>query len=313
MKWKSVLFRGLSGSLRPGKKAELITGREMFGKRQSIGRGTIAGYRMDPKQRMQRLHYTMACAKWGTLSSGDKEEYEAWAAENDVTVYSSFLHAYLEELKTALVLYMPMDKLIDSQITDYSKYANHGTNYNAVLTKGEFIGNCLYFNGTTAYGTCPDDPTLDIDNELTIAVWFNKDLPLGGRIVYKYGTVAKRGYYFTTGALPEDVSLAILADTVEVHGSEEAMPPSTWLHAAGTRKTPGDMNVYINGALSANPVVSPTGTTANEGTFYIGQDLAGGNKLQGYLDEVRIYKKELTIEEIRAMYVLESKWHGDVA
>lgn len=285
----------------------------MFGKRQSIGKGTIAGYRMDPKQRMQRLHYAIACAKWSTLSDGDKEAYEAWAEANDVTIFSSFLHSYLEELKTALSLYMPMDALINSEVTDYSQYANHGTNHNCVLQRNEFIANCLKFDGSTAYVDCPDDPTLDTADELTTALWFNKDQAQYGRLLYKYGSIAKRGYYIKCDLSNDNIKFVIFANTSHVLQSVGTLPSTTWIHVAATRIDPWRMCIYLNGTLASVPVASPSGTLANKGDLFIGQDYAGGNRFDGFLDEIRIYKKELTAEEIRAMYILESKWHGDMA
>lgn len=313
MKWRSSYLTELQKSMRPGAKAELVTARKMFGGRKSIGLGTIAAYRMDPKQRMQRLHYAMACAKWGTLSDAQKNAYSAWAEVNKITLFSAFLHYYLAELKEDLVLYLPMDKITGSTVKDYSKYANDGTETNTTLQKDEFIGNSLDFNGTSSNINCGHDPSLNPTVTQSIMCWAKPiGLPAGPsshRLTFKDWNAMTIYIPSTSSTLKCYQAMSggnFASGTITV---EE----NVWTHAAMTC-TDGDQNFYVNGERKSHGTVA--GTLLNNSAYNInlGSSSGGGSEqFEGCLDETRIYKKMLTAEEILAIYRQESKWHGDVA
>ena len=313
MRWKSALVEELSGSLRPGKKSELITGRKLFGGRNSIGRGTIGGYRMAPDQRMQRLHYTMACAKWGTLSAGDKEAYEAWATANNVTVFSSFLHSYLASLRTALRLYVPIESILDSTIKDYSIYENHGTNTNCTLQMDEFIGNCLKCPTGISHSDHGTDTSLNLTDELTLSGWAKpKNLSAYGYLINRNDTGSPDRQYSIQLSSANVISFATQGSAWP---TGVTVPEDKWTHIAGIAKSGQYRRVYVNGFLVASTtssVITSVVKHVSIGCRWGAHPTSSGD-FNGLLDELRIYATALTLEELRAMYTIESKWHGDVA
>ena len=313
MKWKSSYLSELQKSMRPGAKAELITARKMFGDRKSIGLGTIAAYRMDPKQRLQRLHYVMACAKWGTLSDGDKAAYEAWAEENAVTVFSSFLHSYLTDLKNNLVLYLPMDEITGATVKDYSKYANDGTETDVTIQKGEFIGNSLDFNGTSSFVNCGSDASLNVGNVgdiYSLSSWFKTNAAGEKTIAMKWGGTLQplRVFVYTTATvyLYDGANTSSLSSTV-------ALNDGVWHHIAAVIDRENIINLYIDGHFDNSGGENTVGDLRVANDLCVGVRLGVGSYFNGYIDELRLYKKSLTHEEILAIYRQESKWHGDTA
>lgn len=313
MKWRSSYLTELQKSLRPGAKAELVTARKMFGNRKSVGLGTIASYRMDPKQRMQRLHYAMACAKWGTLSSGDKAAYATWAEDNAVTVFSSFLHSYLSQLKEDLRLYLPMEKITGTTVKDYSTYGNDGTETDGTLTKDGFIDNAIAFNGTSSFVDCGDDISLDMTNAVSVCVWL-KPMPTQAN----WAGVALRSKVPTEayGIMNKN---HVWSGTVLLGGTSyyayDDVPTSnydgnTWVCFVMTYDG-GNLRFFKNGTETDVNTAMSGNIDAQDSHLFIGKLVT--YMFDGAIDELRIYKKTLTPEEIRALYVQESKWHGDVA
>ena len=299
--------------MRPGAKAELVTARKMFGGKKSIGLGTIAAYRMDPKQRMQRLHYAIACAKWGTLSDGDKAAYQTWADLHKVNLFSSFLHSYLAELKEDLVLYLAMDALDGSTVKDYSKYSNDGTNYGATLIDPGFIGRALDFDGVDDYVNCGNDASLNITDAITIEMWVKPAVSGVDNSIFIRGDFQVCGYYirididdkiqFTCNQLgTAQHTLSAVRDIVN----------GKWQHIAAVRE--GSVGkLYKNGVDVTVDQPTILGIASSDKTAKIGVYDTMTYYFNGSIDEPRVYAKALTPEEILAIYRQESKWHGDVA
>ena len=313
MKWRSSYLTELQKSMRPGAKAELVTARKMFGGKKSIGLGTIASYRMDPKQRMQRLHYAMACAKWGTLNDAQKNAYAAWAEVNKITLFSSFLHYYLAELKEDLVLYLAMDKITGTTVKDYSKYANDGTETDCTIKKGEFIDNSLDFNGTSSNVNCGHNTSMAIDDNMTILLWAKPAALAGstGLISKNYiGTQPWWCFYTITTSIKW--MLAMGAGDEVVISPSGVLSVDVWQQIA-IRLSGTNVSQYVNGKEVHNGNTTSTFASNQANDLYVGSLSASSFWFNGSIDEVRIYKKALCAEEIRSLYIQESKWHGDVA
>lgn len=299
--------------MRPGAKAELVTARRMFGGKKSIGLGTIAAYRMDPKQRMQRLHYAMACAKWGTLSSGDKAAYEAWAEANNVTVFSSFLHSYLAELKTKLSLYLPLEKIVSGEAEDFSQYGNDGTVANCIVDPDGYIGKAFDFNGTNSTIDCGDSDSLKIEGDLTLMLWlYLETWPASNN------RLVKKSYQHEFALKCENNGAIMLlhgdgAHETAFQSAAGVITTNKWFHVTLTRNlSTKKCTLYINGLQEGAQDTFVKTPTTSASHARVGS--ADGNLWHdGLLDEVRIYDKCLITEEIRAAYIQESKWHGDVA
>ena len=79
--------------------------------------------------------------------------------------------------------------------------------------------------------------------------------------------------------------------------TSSAVSHSIWNHIV-CQKSSSYYQVWVNGILTGQTTGSITSNTANDNKFYIGGDGTVTGSFSGYLDEVRIYKKGLTPENI---------------
>lgn len=193
---------------------------------------------------------------------------------------------------------------------DSSDYNNHGTAYGENYSPG-VIGNAYAFDGSTSYIECGNDSSLSSLDGLTISAWVKTDSFYGGIVVKgQEGNWQNNEYGLRSSG--SDIRFYInneynygglnpLSDYIHT------TPPTTdWFHyVARTSKDLGKLEVYINGQLTDGVVrtVDDIGGTKNR-TLYIGKGYST-SFFNGLLDEIRIYNKALTPEEIQEIYNLE--------
>jgi len=73
-------------------------------------------------------------------------------------------------------------------------------------------------------------------------------------------------------------------------------PTGTWLHVASTISADGGVRLYLSGKPAGAKTINPINVDPNAHTT-IGCKL-GGNYFEGVIDEVRIYRRILTDDEI---------------
>ena len=80
-----------------------------------------------------------------------------------------------------------------TDFTDATSYANNGTNFGSVDVAGQ-IANGKRFNGTTYYIDAGNDPSLFINNSITVSSWVRSNNPNSGHIINMGGGWADPGY-----------------------------------------------------------------------------------------------------------------------
>jgi len=179
------------------------------------------------------------------------------------------------------------------------------------------IGSAFGFDGTNGYVSIPDSPELRPDN-LTIEAWvrFNSlDSPTSGNspvgqqyIVFKESThlVAFEGYALTKARVGgEDVfDFAVSSaagQTVELTG-QTLVVTGAWYHVAGVRGA-DFIQLYVNGQLEDEANVR---FPQDYGDYPLYFGTSGqptwDHKLAGTLDEVSLYSRALSANEIGAIY-----------
>lgn len=79
--------------------------------------------------------------------------------------------------------------------------------------------------------------------------------------------------------------------------TSSAISSSVWNHIV-CQKSSSYYQIWVNGVLSGQVSGSITSNTSNENNFYIGGNGTQSGSFTGYLDEIRIYNKGLTSEQI---------------
>ena len=205
-----------------------------------------------------------------------------------------------------LVAHWKFDEGSGTHVSDETGNNNHGTL--DVGTEGtddpadawvDGVSNdALFFDGKDDIVNCGNDPSLDITQEITIIAWVKCKIDLDSPIVAK-NSQSDLGYALKWKR-HAGISLAIDVPPTSLYSRKSNMntDANRWYHVAATFRE--DIHLYIDGTpadgvRSGTPPAS-IGSSAEDLTIGYQPDTKGFN---GSVDEVRIYNRALTAEEIR--------------
>ena len=209
------------------------------------------------------------------------------------------------ELEESLILYMSFDTIDGAMTIDHSLYANHGEmKGDPEHVTGRF-GKALELNGTSDFVQIPHHESLTVEQDATVMAWIHTERLTGPNEGRWAGILAK-------GNNPRSYSLWTDAETKCLHFSvgppngggtvcNTAIKLNQWQHVAAQIHE-GTHRYWLNGVKvhevpnkpnppglnDTAPVVIGTGGGNNE-TYYL-----------GVIDEVRIWNRALSDEEIKA-------------
>jgi hypothetical protein len=208
---------------------------------------------------------------------------------------------------------LPMDEGEGSVIYDETSNYNDGTIYGATWTTGK-IGYGLDFDGTDDYVDCGNDASLDITDAITIEAWVKRNSIGTWQIpVAKYlNTGAQRSWWF--GFLADNTLKTIFAEnggaTVwrQFTTSSTFVDTSNFYHIVATASASLDeYHIYVNGVDEAGTKAGTVGGIssifASTGPLTIGREAhTTPAYFNGIIDEVRIYSRALTADEVYERY-----------
>lgn len=215
-----------------------------------------------------------------------------------ITLMASFAHA-VNEPEESLILYMSFDSLDGKMAIDHSNYGNNGELVGAPeLAEGKF-GKALKLNGTSDWVTIPHDETLTVDEDVTVMAWINPERIAGPGGQQWQGILAKsnspRSYSFYT-----ETGKGCLHFSVNGGGSscDGKVVENVWQHVAA-QVSSGTHRYWINGEnvgeYGGHP--NPPGT-ADTAVVFIGKTHEGSREFLGLIDEVRIWNRALSEDEV---------------
>lgn len=167
------------------------------------------------------------------------------------------------------------------------------------------FGKVLYFDGDDDVVEITDSPSLDITNEMTISAWVKYDTPLQtsgivGKISSGGGSI-RLGYEFFW--FDDEIHFRV---GVGSGGYDEIAVAYTstdeWVHWVVVHDGT-NLKIYKNGVEVATMVATqvPWGSS-NENVFVGRSQFTVPNSMKGLIDEVRIYSRGLSPEEVRTLY-----------
>jgi len=196
-----------------------------------------------------------------------------------------------------LVLWMDFNQC---QAIDLSGHGNNGTIYGAQCVQGR-SGEALSFDGVDDYVEVLDSASLNITDEITIVVWFNT---FAFTDPYYQGLV-KRGTW-ENGFLiavdvdpPHPVLLWFRKNDSGLGISFGATEVGEWYQVVAVLRADGTAEGWLNGSLEKTVTKRALGSIS--APLYIGSfEIARFHN--GLIDEVRIYNRALSEEEIKWLY-----------
>jgi hypothetical protein len=218
-------------------------------------------------------------------------------------------------LDSGLALYWPLDDESGTSATDESTNNNTGTLTNGPTWTTGQIGSAVDFDGSDDYVTVADTAVHDVADSVhfTLTGWFNRDtFTTDDTIVAKRNGIASgdTGYIVYLDDSTDKVTFEASDGTDEYQiESLSTFTASGWNHFALVWDDNGasQSKIYINGTVES---ATTTGTFANVNglantvAFRIGSESDAGNPFDGKLDEVRLYNRALSADEVSQLYRL---------
>src|SRR2546427_12000051 len=184
--------------------------------------------------------------------------------------------------------------LSDGRMMDLSGHVNHGTLTGTTIVAGK-VGLARHFNaGDRITAPAISVPAMDF----TIAAWFRwttNPSPYysgidGGGFSWELRVMAD-------GRFAVVFYQAIAPDIVTYAETPLAYNDGTWHHAAGVLRS-GLAELYVDGVLVARDTTNPITSVRTATQTTVGQVASG---FVGDIDEVRVFSRPLTAEEIAAL------------
>jgi hypothetical protein len=192
---------------------------------------------------------------------------------------------------------------------DSSGSGNPGSAVGSTTWADGVRGNALQVNGgtlNTHYGL--DVPTagtrMPLGGPFTLSFWFKaRTLPSGDVVsLFCNENYQTDGFRCGIDTFNDVRRLAFWSSesggTLAISTEAGSVAPDTWYHAVIVYTAPG-AKLYLNGQLKAQ---TSTGTiVANQQTLWAGSAIGGKHSLDGLFDEIRLWNKILTSQELAAM------------
>jgi hypothetical protein len=204
---------------------------------------------------------------------------------------------------------------------DESGNGHNGTVYGVTLTSDRLGDeNCAYSSIYDAIGdnyqiVVSDDDNLDFGSaNFSVAIWVKRATHNAGTILSKY-VKGSGGTGWTLGHTTDTVNLSLRdgSGTCYTNGAGKdefvSVATGTWHFLTGVRRG-SVIELWIDGILQGSAdIYDPDGSVNNSMNLLIGRQPAESS-FDGVYDDVRIYSRALSADEITALY-RENGWSGN--
>ena len=204
-----------------------------------------------------------------------------------------------------LVAYFPFN----NNANDESGNGNHGTVYGATITTDRFgnTNSAYSFDGVDDYISIANNPNINIQTgeSFTISFWLKHNAQNNAKyMISKYkGSFGEPSYAFGTGSYGDSYSWHEFTanNGIESRGNID-LNDNQWHNITSVFKSGESVTIYVDGVLDIEHSTTHVGSIINSRDLTIG---CGSNLAQFYngsIDDIKIYNKALTTEEIKNEY-----------
>ncbi len=207
-------------------------------------------------------------------------------------------------LSNGLVGYWKMDESSWGTVVDSSGNGNNGTASGATVTTGKF-GNAGSFDGTDDYVDAGSATALDNlpNNNMTISGWMNRQAQNGN-----YPSLINKGWYVR---LAGGVNPSVIDFVVPFSGGNTraytvaGTTAAVWTHwAVVWNASTKNIDIYIDGTLANSVKTTGSGTYTSDANTNLQFGVPASSLIyyKGLEDELRIYNRALSPQEVRQLY-----------
>ncbi|MCW4000818.1 MAG: LamG domain-containing protein [Candidatus Bathyarchaeota archaeon] len=233
-----------------------------------------------------------------TIYSSDGIHWHNTFAEGDIYAKTKTFPAQLD--MSGLILYLPLDEVSGDAATDYSGEENNGAVTGASVVEGKF-GNARDFTAAdvSKYVLVPDSEALSPTEEVTVSCWVK------AIIIGNTGFIWK-GYNYFLYSETDGIPRFSCYDTPGENSyavANTALAVDEWVFLTGVFGADKKSRIYINAVLQSTVGTIIADIRDSTADLYVGKrgdDI--GTSFKGIIDEVRIYNRALSAEEILANY-----------
>jgi hypothetical protein len=190
---------------------------------------------------------------------------------------------------------------------------NNGTIYGATWTTGQ-IDAALSFDGINDYVDVGNNSSLKPPLPVTFSAWIKLSSLDRAQIIMTLDNQSYGYYGIWFDVMIPGNKLHISYGDGGSPGPQNrrtkdgmtALSTSTWYHVAAVVRGPVDMDLYVNGVNDGGPY---SGTCSSLVYSASGHSFIGGNPgftssyFDGTIDDVRVYNRALSAEEVRELYL----------
>lgn len=209
-----------------------------------------------------------------------------------------------KRLSDGLVGWWKMDEETGTTAYDTSDNNNDLTLSSSSWTTGRYgVG----WSGVGSnYLSRADDSDFDFTDtdDMTISLWYKSSSTTNSPdyLFTKYSTGSDIGYYLAfngSGILTFATTDSINSDSVS---STSDIYDNLWHNVIIVKKNKIEMKMYVDGVLQSTDSSITSGDFSTGTLLYVGSLNSLSNKFSGSIDEVRVYRRAFTSNEVTAIY-----------
>lgn len=206
--------------------------------------------------------------------------------------------------QSGLVGHWTFDNITNGTVADTSGLANDGSiQGNPQVVSGP-SGSALDFNGSSDFVQVADSSSLDVTDQITLAAWIRPERN-GTQYVIKKATYGETdGFELSLSSSGSIFVRFNQASERNAHRLDSSInyptDGSTWLHVVATYDG-NTIKLYINGQLDSSKA-DQFEIATNDLALAFGAESDGYRAYSGSLDDVAIYDRALSAEEVQALY-----------
>lgn len=207
------------------------------------------------------------------------------------------------DVTTNLVGWWKLDETSGTTVADSSGNGNSGTMTNMTAdayTRDGALGKALDLTTGTRYITIANESNFDFSTSFSVSAWVNFT------IAYQYSTVLQKGGAWSIEASNSN-SLAFKVEGLTnggVGNSGQNINDGKWHLVVGTwDSSTNQLRLYVDGENAGwtNGGADNTPNLTND-PLVLGKNTIAGRQWNGSIDDVRVYNRRLSDEDIKYLY-----------
>jgi hypothetical protein len=206
---------------------------------------------------------------------------------------------------SSLVGYWNMAEGSGMMLHDSTGNGNNATMVNLPIWTTGIYGNAVNFNGSN-YAKVNNSPSINISGALTVSVWIKaNNINKYGQLIDKEGSDVYSGVYSIR--IDQNNTLTVRlsqgGSILSVTTGQQINSTNTWYNLVFTYDGVSHLAIYVNGVSASyygNKFSGPLDISSKP--LLIGQRESGDLSFDGIIDDVRIYNRSLSANEVANLY-----------